>query len=67
MFKHMNQLHALYKAINHSKVEIGELEKSMHGHGNSNQFSVLDIGWCNDKELRLQTLMVTKLAISVTN
>lgn len=38
----MNQLHALYKAINHSKVEIGELERSMHGNGNSTQFSVLD-------------------------
>lgn len=40
----MNQLHTLYKAINHSKVEIGELEKLMHGYGNSTQFSVLDIG-----------------------
>lgn len=47
----MNQLHALYKAINHSKVEIGELEKSMHSNGNSTQFSVLDICGCNDKEL----------------
>ena len=47
----MIQLHALYKAINHSKVEIGELEKSMHSYGNSTQFSVLDICWCNDKEL----------------
>lgn len=63
----MNQLHTLYKAINHSKVEIGELEKLMHGYGNSTQFSVLDIGWCNDKELILQTLMVTILAIIVTN